>query len=44
MNGYVQNAERIFEGFGNNVMRAFDPDSIPVLSTLAREFAVFDEW
>lgn len=29
---------------GPVVMRCFDPGEIPVLATLAREFAVFDRW
>jgi len=44
MNGFAQNAEGLITGFGYNVMRCFDPPSVPVLSELAREFAIFDEW
>lgn len=28
----------------SQIMQSFDPDALPVLSTLAREFGVFDHW
>ena len=44
MNGFVVNAEGRLEGLGQNVMRAFKPENVPVISELVREFAVFDRW
>ena len=41
MNGFVVNAVANARNF---VMSAFNDSSLPVLSTLAREFAVFDAW
>jgi phospholipase C len=32
------------KGYGKKVMRSFNPTMVPVLSTLAKEFAVCDRW
>ena len=42
--GFVKNYARRAGGHGRKVMRSFDPRMIPVLSTLAREFAVCTRW
>lgn len=53
MNGFVNdyiNKLQVMEGkeptedIYKQIMQCFDPKSIPVLTTLAREFAVFDHW
>jgi phospholipase C len=44
MNGFVSQAESIRKGMGQNVMRSFKPENVPVISEMAREFAVFDRW
>ncbi|MGL4257558.1 MAG: alkaline phosphatase family protein [Microbacterium sp.] len=54
MSGFVQdywnNYERLREGRApsveeaRHIMGGFSPEQLPVLSTLAREFAVFDAW
>jgi phospholipase C len=54
MSGFIQdywnNIERLRRGQkptadeATHIMGAFSPDQLPVLSTLAREFAVFDAW
>jgi phospholipase C len=44
MGGFAANYERLAPGRGNKVMRCFDPQMVPVISTLAREFAVCDHW
>jgi phospholipase C len=54
MGGFVKdyhiNYERLFHGAspdaaqGDQIMGGFSPEMLPVLSTLAREFAVFDHW
>jgi phospholipase C len=47
MNGFVasytEKAKGDFET-GKKIMECFDPDKIPALSTLAREFCVCDHW
>jgi phospholipase C len=42
--GFVQNYEESATGNGRKVMRCFGEPMIPVLSTLAREFAVCTRW
>lgn len=42
--GFVQNYEETSPGHGADIMRCFDPQMIPVLTTLAREFAVCTRW
>lgn len=48
--GFLRDFERMArekghgEGRGSDIMRCQDPSMIPVLSTLAREFAVLDHW
>lgn len=54
MDGFVKdyhiNFERLHKGTaptdeqGDQIMGGFSPQMLPVLSTLAREFAVFDHW
>lgn len=45
MSGFVRNYEKIAgAGHGPEVMRCFKPEKLPVLSTLAREYAVCDQW
>lgn len=54
MGGFVKdyhvNFERLHKGTaptpeeGDQIMGGFSPEMLPVLSTLAREFAVFDHW
>ena len=54
MDGFVKdyhiNFERLHKGKeptneeGDQIMGGFSPEMLPVLSTLAREFAVFDHW
>jgi phospholipase C len=42
--GFVQNYEGQGTGNGHKIMRCFDPEMVPVLSTLAMEFAVCTRW
>ena len=42
MNGFVATNSRL--GNGSVVMRGFTPDRIPIMATLANEFALFDRW
>jgi phospholipase C len=44
--GYISNLEKRggFKGRGGEIMDCFDPDDLPILTTLAREFAVCDRW
>nr|DAD26698.1 TPA_asm: hypothetical protein HUJ06_028166 [Nelumbo nucifera] len=44
MNGFVQQAESMGEGMSKTVMSGFKPSLLPVYTTLANEFAVFDRW
>jgi phospholipase C len=44
MKGFVQSYEESSPGHGRKVMRCFDPRMVPVISTLAREFAVCTRW
>jgi phospholipase C len=46
MSGFVRNyeAKAGSADIGANIMKCFNPDSIPVLSTLARNYAVCDHW
>jgi phospholipase C len=44
MRGFVQDYEESSLGHGHKVMRCFDPRQVPVISTLAREFAVCTRW
>ncbi|KAJ7250916.1 hypothetical protein O6H91_02G084500 [Diphasiastrum complanatum] len=44
MNGFAQEAEEESKGLSTAVMRAFKPELLPVYTTLAMEFAVFDRW
>ncbi|KJE90470.1 phosphoesterase [Capsaspora owczarzaki ATCC 30864] len=44
MDGFVENAESVLKGMGYEVMSCFTPDSAPVISTLATEFALFDHY
>lgn len=42
--GFVRAHAHVANGSGDDVMRCFAPDRVPVLSTLARQFAVCDAW
>jgi len=44
MNGFVANAEFLSAGWGKSVMSSFNETSLPVISTLAMEFTLFDHW
>ncbi|XP_077222334.1 non-specific phospholipase C1 [Tasmannia lanceolata] len=44
MNGFVQQAESMTPGMSKTVMSGFRPEVLPVFTTLAGEFAVFDRW
>jgi phospholipase C len=46
MSGFVRNYERFIgnQDQAAGVMRCFDPANLPVLATLAREYAVCDRW
>jgi phospholipase C len=44
MNGFVQNANNMFTGFGRRVMSAFRPEVVSSLTALVHEFALFDRW
>jgi phospholipase C len=54
MKGFVQDYYRTLEGLQKwrgspaaqspAIMKCFAPNSLPVLSGLAKEFAVFDQW
>jgi len=44
MNGFVADAEMNSKGWGPLVMSMFNDKTLPVLSTLAEEFGVFDHW
>ena len=44
MNGFATNYARRAKGRGEKVLRCFNPEMVPVLSTLAREYAVCDHW
>lgn len=50
LNDYIINFERLKKGApptvdeAKHIMGSFSPEMLPTLSTLAREFAVFDNW
>jgi len=44
MSGFADNYHKYANGHGSKVLRCFDPAMVPVLSTLALEFAVCDRW
>lgn len=45
MNGFIANARRVISHeWAPNIMRNFNYKTLPVLSTLANEFALFDMW
>jgi phospholipase C len=44
MNGFVQQANSEGLGMARNVMSGFPPDAVPVYTSLANNFAVFDRW
>jgi phospholipase C len=46
MSGFVRNYERFTEKVprAHNIMRCFDPMKLPILTALAREYAVCDRW
>ncbi|WP_264010302.1 alkaline phosphatase family protein [Mycolicibacterium flavescens] len=46
--GFLSQLTKVEGGFfhdrGQEIMRCFSPDQVPILTTLAREFAVCDRW
>jgi phospholipase C len=44
MNGFVKAAEQQIKGSGVRAMDCFNSKTVPVISTLAKEFALFDMW
>eukprot|EP00245_Coleochaete_scutata_P013706 TRINITY_DN5664_c0_g2_i1.p1 TRINITY_DN5664_c0_g2~~TRINITY_DN5664_c0_g2_i1.p1 ORF type:complete len:561 (+),score=79.61 TRINITY_DN5664_c0_g2_i1:132-1814(+) len=44
MNGFAQQAESMIAGFSHRIMSAFRPEVLPVYSSAAMEFALFDKW
>jgi len=44
MSGFVADAEAMEKGWGPEVMSCFNSSSLPVLTSLALEYAVFDKW
>jgi len=45
MSGFVKNYERLGGGNkGHNIMKCFAPGKLPVLQTLAQQYAVCDNW
>src|ERR1051325_655461 len=45
MSGFVRNYDgRAGSGKGSRVMKCFTPDQVPVISQLARQYAVCDQW
>lgn len=43
-NGYVYDYQQRLGGRPEDIMKCFAPESLPVLTELAREFAVCDQW
>jgi len=44
MQGFVRSYEQYDDGHPGNIMQCFDPKHIPILTTLATEYAVCDHW
>ncbi|KAI0515685.1 hypothetical protein KFK09_008351 [Dendrobium nobile] len=44
MSGFAQQASTVSSSLPLTVMQCFDPQTLPVFSTLVDEFAVFDRW
>ena len=44
MSGFVTNAVGAIPGHAETVMSCFNENTLPVLSQLAREYALFDAW
>lgn len=46
MKGFVQNYRSVTDNAtkAKNIMRCFSPEALPILTTLAREYAVCDRW
>ena len=45
MSGFVKNYDgRAGKGTGGRVMKCFTPDQVPVISQLARQYAICDQW
>lgn len=44
MEGFVAQAERVMPGLSRRVMSAFRPEVVPVTTSLAMNFALFDRW
>ncbi|XP_047326450.1 non-specific phospholipase C6-like [Impatiens glandulifera] len=44
MSGFVEQALSISKNLSETVMKGFKPESIPVYTTLVKEFATFDRW
>lgn len=43
-NGFAMDYERLKPGDGARALECFTPDELPILATLAKEFAVCDHW
>ncbi|CAN1175252.1 Non-specific phospholipase C6 [Linum perenne] len=44
MSGFVEQALSLSPNLFKDVMKGFNPDSLPIYSTLVNEFAAFDRW
>ncbi|KAK1271141.1 hypothetical protein QJS04_geneDACA007539 [Acorus gramineus] len=44
MSGFAQQAENMSAGFSKTIMSGFKPESVPIYTALANEFAVMDRW
>eukprot|EP01114_Cavostelium_apophysatum_P021888 TRINITY_DN7759_c0_g1_i1.p1 TRINITY_DN7759_c0_g1~~TRINITY_DN7759_c0_g1_i1.p1 ORF type:complete len:479 (+),score=77.80 TRINITY_DN7759_c0_g1_i1:172-1608(+) len=44
MNGFLANSLKVNGNQGTQVMKCFNSTSVPAISTLAAEFAIFDRW
>jgi len=47
MNGFFSDAYTLYDkdlSFAKEIMHSFEPKNIPILSQLAKEYAVFDRW
>jgi hypothetical protein len=41
---YFRSAEGMEKGWGKKVMSCFNPETVPVISSLAESFLLFDQW
>ncbi|HKV91103.1 MAG TPA: alkaline phosphatase family protein [Candidatus Angelobacter sp.] len=44
MNGFIRSYARYKDAKSHNIMKCFSPESVPVLTRLAREFVVCNRW